>query len=75
MSDYGHRPAADLAATVRDWMAETKAAEVYDRIGQRFCRGHSYLASVREPDDEAKCSCPPDLLSRGGWSSRCPLHG
>lgn len=26
-------------------------------------------------DDPTPCTCPPDLIARGGWASTCPLHG
>lgn len=29
---------------------------------------------VAEPDD-APCTCPPDLVARGGFRSGCPAHG
>lgn len=28
-----------------------------------------------EPADESGCVCPPDLLDRGGFKGRCPVHG
>ena len=28
-----------------------------------------------EPCDESGCTCPPDLLARGGFSGQCPVHG
>lgn len=28
-----------------------------------------------EPEDESGCTCPPDLLARGGFRSTCPVHG
>jgi hypothetical protein len=28
-----------------------------------------------EEPDESGCTCPPDLIARGGWTSRCPVHG
>lgn len=28
-----------------------------------------------EADDESGCTCPPDLVERGGWASTCPVHG
>lgn len=26
-------------------------------------------------DDLTPCTCPPDLVERGGWASTCPKHG
>lgn len=28
-----------------------------------------------EDDSDDGCTCPPALVARGGWSSRCPVHG
>lgn len=28
-----------------------------------------------EERDESGCTCPPDLVARGGWRSSCPVHG
>jgi hypothetical protein len=28
-----------------------------------------------EPEDESGCICPPELRERGGFTSRCPVHG
>jgi hypothetical protein len=25
--------------------------------------------------DEVPCTCPPDLVARGGFTSNCPAHG
>lgn len=28
-----------------------------------------------EADPMADCTCPPELIARGGWQSTCPAHG
>jgi hypothetical protein len=43
-------------------VGETPATVVLDAAGYRD----------REEDE---CSCPPELVARGGWRSRCPVHG
>jgi hypothetical protein len=28
-----------------------------------------------EPEDLSGCICPPEMLARGGFKGRCPVHG
>lgn len=31
-------------------------------------------AAEYEREPEGECICPPDLLARGGFKGRCPIH-
>lgn len=32
------------------------------------------MAALLDDGDESVCTCPPDLVARGGFTSTCPAH-
>lgn len=41
----------------------------------RIALGERSEAEYPQDDKSALCSCPPDLLVRGGFKGGCPVHG
>lgn len=57
-------PTVDAALTALRIEAGEVSADVMD----------GYPFPGEDASDEG-CACPADLAARGGWSSRCPVHG
>ena len=53
-----------MDASPGDWIIRGVAGEFYP------CKPDIFEATY-----EPVCICPPDLLARGGFKGRCPIHG
>lgn len=63
---------AELSLAVTAWnavMGSATADELADLDEYEVTADGYGLAETRE------CTCPPELAARGGFSSRCPVHG
>lgn len=74
-------PADELRAAerhIREALARLGTEDVIPHLEaaiqcERIAMGEADPSTM--DDVEPPCTCPPDLVARGGFTSRCPAHG